>query len=281
MSYLGRAYLGALMVGSLAPVVGSFITQRRQALIGDGLGHLAFAGAAAAALFSLSPVILTLLITMSGAALLEWLQRFARARADVALSVVFYIGIGSGVLMLSATRTFTSDALTLLFGSLLTISESDLVLIGTVLTLAAVIAVTGYRTFFFLVFDERAARVAGVRTGFAAACLTALTASVIVAGMRAVGVLLVAALLVIPAAAAQRVVRSFRIAMLLGSIFGAAGALGGVWLAIRFNTPPGATIVLLTTGFYLLVVGMELIWRHFNPKRRAAARGHLATRSRT
>lgn len=254
MNYIARAYAGAVLVGGLAPVVGAFIVQRRQALIGDGLGHLAFAGAAGAALLSVSPMAFTLGVTVAGAALLEWLQRVARARADVALSVIYYAGIAAGVVMLSATRSFASSAMTLLFGSLLTITDSDLLLIGAVLGAAALVALAGYRTFFLLILDEKAAAVAGVRVGWTATLLTALAASVVVAGIRAVGVLLIAALLVIPAAAAQRVARSFKGSLLLGSIVGASGGIAGVWLAIRLDWPPGATIVLLAILLYLVIV---------------------------
>lgn len=254
MSYIARAYAGAVLVGGLAPVVGAFIVQRRQALIGDGLGHLAFAGTAGAALLSISPVAVALAATIAGAALLEWLQRFARARADVALSVIYYAGIAAGVVMLSATRSFASSALTLLFGSLLTITASDLVLIAAVLGVAALVALAGYRTFFLFVLDEKAAAVAGVPAGWTATLLTALAASVVVAGIRAVGVLLIAALLVIPAAAAQRVARSFKGSLLLGTVFGASGGVAGVWLAIRLDWPPGATIVLLAILLYLAIV---------------------------
>lgn len=267
MSYITRAYAGAALVGGLAPLVGAFIVQRRQALIGDGLGHLAFAGAAGAALLSVSPVPLALAVTIAGAAILEWLQRFARARADVALSVIYYAGIAAGVVMLSATRSFASSALTLLFGSLLTITASDLLLIAAVLGAAALVVFAGYRTFFLLVLDEKAAAVAGVPVGLTATLLTALAASVVVAGIRAVGVLLIAALLVIPAAAAQRIARSFKGSLLLGSVFGASGGIAGVWLAIRLDWPPGATIVLLAILLYLAIVVAIPIWSRVGGRR--------------
>lgn len=269
MTYVVRAYLGALLVGGLAPIVGAFIVQRRQALIGDGLGHLAFAGAAGAALLSISPILAALGVTIAGAVLLEWLQRFARARADVALSLIYYAGIAAGVVMLSATRSFASEALSLLFGSLLTISESDLVVIASVLGAASLVTLLGYRTFFLLVLDEKAAAAAGMRTGVVATLLTALAASVIVAGIRAVGVLLVAALLVIPAASAQRISKSFKGSMILGSIFGAAGGLVGVWLAMRLDWPPGATIVLVAIISYLLIVASLPLRRRIGSQRSA------------
>lgn len=273
MSYVTRAYMGALLVGGLAPLVGAFVVQRRQALIGDGLGHLAFASAAGAALLAVSPIPLTLGVTIAGATLLEWLQRFARARADVALSVIYYAGIAAGVVMLSTTRSFASSALTLLFGSLLTVTAADLLLIAAVLGASAFVVLAGYRTFFLLVLDEKAAAVAGVPVGLTATLLSALVAAVIVAGIRAVGVLLIAALLVIPAAAAQRVARSLKGSLILGSVFGASGGIAGVWLAIRLDWPPGATIALLAILLYLAIAIAMPVRSRLGGRRRIPSRG--------
>lgn len=254
MNYLGRAYIAALAVGGLAPLVGTYVVQRRLALIGDGLGHLAFAGAALASVLAVASMPVSLAVATAGAAFIELLQRRAGTRADVALAVIFYFGIAAGVVMLSASRTFNSSALTILFGSLLTISTGDLLLIVSVMAAATVFILAFRRTLFLLVLGEETAEVAGMRVGLIATLLSVVTAAVVVAGMRAVGVLLVAALLVLPAAAGQRLATSFRSGLLLSVAIGALTSLGGVWLAVHFDSPPGATIVLLAVAIYLAAI---------------------------
>jgi zinc transport system permease protein len=268
MSYLTRALLAAALVGAMAPVVGAFLVQRRLSMIGDGLGHVAFAGAAFAALIGAAALPWGLLIACTGAGVIELLQRKARARPDIAISVIFYLGIAAGVVMLSAAQRYDAGALAVLFGSLLTVSEADLVVIGAVCVIALAVSIAFYRQFFLLVLGEETALVAGVRAGLAAALLSVTTAAAVVAGMRAVGVLLVASLIVMPAAASQRLVRGFKASLATASAIGVGCGAVGLWIAVQADWPPGATIALTAIGVYLASVAISSLRPRGHRRRR-------------
>lgn len=248
--YMQLALLGAVVVGATAPLIGTFLVQKQLSLLGDGIGHVAFAGVAAGLLLGVWPVWTALIAAVSGALALEWLRSRGRTSGDLALSLFFYTGIAAGVVLTGMAGALDAGLLTYLFGSILTISRADA---ATVVALAVVIAATvagTWRALFTVVLDEESARVAGLPVTGLNFALAALTAVTVVAAMRVVGVLLVAALMVLPVASAQRVCRSFRSTLLTASGIGALAAVAGLVTARLADLAPGATIVLVASAIF-------------------------------
>jgi zinc transport system permease protein len=250
--YMQLALVAGVVVGTCAPLIGTFLVQKRMSLLGDGVGHMAFAGVSAGLLAGVWPIWTALVVAVAGAVTIEWLRSRGRASGDLALALLFYSGIAGGVVLTGLAGSLNADTLTYLFGSILTVDHADAV---TVAALGAVIVgaiAVAWRALFSVVLDEEAARVAGLPVDGLNLGLAVLAAVTVVAGMRIVGVLLVAALMVLPVGAAQRLTRSFGATLLAASGLGATSAIVGLAVARHWDLAPGGTIVLVSAALFAL-----------------------------
>jgi zinc transport system permease protein len=246
-----RLALGAgAVVGLLAPAVGFFLVQRRQSLIGDGIGHVAFAGVAAGILLDVAPVLTALVAAVLGGIAIELLRSRGGAAGDQALALVFYTGIALGVVLISAAGALNADLFQYLFGSILTVTRGDLVLIAALGAIGIGAVLVLYRALAGVAIDEEGARVAGVPIGALNVALGVLAAVTVALSMRVVGILLVAALMVLPVTAASRVAWSMRSALVLSMAIGLGSALAGLAISYYADLPPGGTIVLVAAGTF-------------------------------
>ncbi len=249
--FMQRALAAGLVTAVVCPLIGMFVVVRRQALIGDGLGHIAFAGVMGGYLLGIYPAAAAAAVTMLGAGAIEFVRRRHAHHADTALAIMFYTGIALAVIFSSMARTPGANMLGVLFGSILTVTTQDLVLIlgcGAVVT--AVVALL-FDKLVLVAFDEEIAQVSGVNTGAFGVLLSVLTALVVVVGMRVVGILLVSALMVIPVAAAHLLRRGFRATLAWAVAFSILAVLGGLTLSFYLDIAPGGTIVITAVAVYL------------------------------
>lgn len=238
------------IVGLLAPAVGFFLVQRRMSLIGDGIGHAAFAGVAAGYLLGISPVVTALVASVAGAVAVEWLRARRRAAGDQALALLFYTGIAAGVVLVSAAGALDANLFAFLFGSILTVTRGDLVLVAALGGAGLALIALLFRALAGVVLDEEGARVAGVPVGLLNVVLSGLAGVTIAISMRVVGVLLIAALMVLPVIAASRIAASLRGAVLLSMALGVASALAGLTIAYHADLAPGGVIVLVAAATF-------------------------------
>lgn len=255
--YMQLALASGIAVGAVAPLIGTFLVQKRLSLLGDGIGHMAFAGVAAGLLVGFSPLWTALVVAMAGAMTIEWLRLRRRASGDLALAVFFYTGIAAGVVLTGLAGSFNAGVLTYLFGSVLTVSPADAATIaGLAVGILAVVAVS-WRALFSVVLDEEAARVAGLPVDALNLGLAALTAVTVVASMRVVGVLLVAALMVLPVGSAQRLARSFSATLRWAVAIGVGSVVVGLVVARIGGLAPGGTIVLVASALFGVTAAVE------------------------
>src|SRR5689334_23588305 len=160
--FMRLALASGAVIGVLAPAVGFFLVQGEMSLIGDGIGHVAFAGVAAGYLIGISPVWTALAAALIGAAGIEWLRARRRTAGDQALAIVFYTGIAGGVVLVSAAGALNANLFQFLFGSILTVTRTDLVVIASLGACALVLVALLYRPLVAVVVDEEGARVAGL-----------------------------------------------------------------------------------------------------------------------
>jgi zinc transport system permease protein len=236
--------IGAI-VGLLAPAVGFFLVQRQQSLIGDGIGHVAFAGVAAGYVLGISPVASALVASIAGATAIEWLRSRRHAAGDQALALVFYTGIALGVVLISLAGELNTNLFSFLFGSVLTTTRGDLAVIASLGVAGLATIGLLYRALAGIALDEEGARVAGVPVARLNVVLAVLAATTVALSMQIVGILLIAALMVLPVIAATRLARSMRATLLLAMALGVGCVLAGLTLAYYADLPPGGTIVLL------------------------------------
>lgn len=246
--YMQLALAAGAVVGACAPLVGTFLVQRRMSLLGDGIGHLAFAGVAAGLLVGIWPVWAALVVAVLGALGIEHLRSRGRASGDLALALFFYSGIAAGVVLVGLSDSFDAGLLRHLFGGVLTVSPGDVWLVVAVGALVVTVVLTCGRALFAVVLDEESARVAGLPVDRLNALLAALTAATVVAAMRVVGVLLVAAMMVLPVATAQLVAHSFKATLRLSAALGLVAVVVGLVLARTWDLAPGGTIVLVAAA---------------------------------
>lgn len=256
--FLQRAWLAGMIIAVLCPVVGMFVVVRRQSLIGDGLGHLAFAGVAAGHLLGWYPLAGALGVTTLGALAIEQVRRLHRQFSDMALALFFYSGIALAVIFSSMSHIPSAGLLTVLFGSILTVSYGDIAVIAGcgVFILGSLYLV--YPKLLLLSLDEDIAVVAGVRNDFIGSLFSILTALVVVAGMSVVGILMVSALMIVPVATAHSLDKSFRVTLLWSIVFAMLAVAVGLLLAFRLDIAPGGTIVLCAIVQYLLLMAVKL-----------------------
>jgi zinc transport system permease protein len=252
LEFMRLAFGAGAVVGVLAPTVGFFLVQREMSLIGDGIGHVAFAGVAAGYLLGVSPVWTALGAALLGAAGIEWLRARRRTAGDQALAIVFYTGIAGGVVLVSAAGALNANLFAYLFGSILTVSRSDLLLIAALGLGALLLIGVLMRGLFAVSLDEEGARVAGLPVPWLNGVVAMLAALTVGVSMRIVGILLIAALMVLPVVAAQRVAWSLRSTIGIAIGAGLGSALAGLTISYYADLPPGGTIVLTATGLYLV-----------------------------
>ncbi|GLZ04272.1 ABC transporter [Actinomadura sp. NBRC 104412] len=243
----------AVLIGLAAPAIGTFIVQRGLSLLGDGIGHIALTGIGLGLLTGSSPVLVALVVSVLGAVAIEVLRERSRSGADVALALLFYGGLAGGVILTNAQGGGASLQ-SYLFGSISSVSATDLyVVAGLAAAVLGVVALFG-RELFLLCQDEQLARAAGLPTRFLSVLVAATAAVTVVISMRAIGLLLVSGLMIVPVAAAQQLTRGFRATMLLAMAIGVLSAVSGLAGSFQYDLPPGPSIVLLALALFVIAV---------------------------
>jgi zinc transport system permease protein len=248
-----RALLACLAVGVFAPMIGAFLVQKRLSLVGDGIAHVAFAGVGAGLLVGVWPVWSALAFAVIGAVGVETLRLKRKAAGDLALALFFYVGIAMGAVFASRAGALELETLPYLFGDPYAVTWSG---VGTIVMLGVVVVAAmrlSSRALFAVVTDEDWSRVAGLPVGPLSVALAALTAGVIVAGMRIVGILLIAAMMVLPVASAQLIARSFRGTLRFAVAIGAVASLVGLTIARPLDIAPGGAIVFVAAAMFAAV----------------------------
>ncbi|MEU7602104.1 metal ABC transporter permease [Streptomyces sp. NPDC040724] len=256
-AFMQRALIAAALVGITAPAIGTYLVQRRQALMGDGLGHVAMTGVALGLVLHTSPVWMATLVAVLGAVGMELIRARGRTSGDVALAMLFYGGLAGGVMIINLGGGQTASLLGSMFGSITTVAAEDVTAMAILAAFVLAVAIGLRRQLFAVCQDEEFARVTGLPVR-ALNLLIAVTAAVTVTvAMRIVGLLLVSAMLVIPVAAAQRLTRSFATTLGLAMAISVTVSLTGTAATYYMDVPSGATIVLLAIGVFMVMTALS------------------------
>lgn len=243
--FMRYALVAAIFTGLAAPAIGTFLVQRRLALLGDGLGHVALTGVALGLITNVAPILTAVAVAIVGAVLIELLRMYGRTSADVALAMLFYGGLAGGVLLTSLADESINSLNAYLFGAITTVSTTDLVVVGILGVVVIALSLGLSPQLFAVCQDEEHAKVSGVPTRAYSILIAVLAAVTITVAMKTVGLLLVSALMVVPVAASQQLTRSFRTTHLLAMAIGLFAAVGGLFGSYQLDTPPGPTIVMI------------------------------------
>lgn len=265
--FLQNAFLSGMIIGVIAPLLGLFIVVRRLALIADALSHVALAGIAGSLYLSqqvlffagLNPIYLGIGAAVGGSLLIEKLRSAYKHYEELAIPVILSAGIGLGAIFISLSKGFGSDLVGYLFGSVSAVSRQDLLIVVVIAIIVVAYIRLLYKELFVLSFDAEYSKVAGIRSGAIQMFFMVITALVIGASMRIVGILLVSSLMTVPVAAAMQIAKSFKGAILYSIAFGESAVLIGLVSAYYMDIAPGGTIVMTSIVLLLSVLGWKKI----------------------
>lgn len=248
--FFQRALVAGIFIAVACALLGIFLILRRDSMIGHGLAHVTFAGIALGLYLHLMPLAVALVFAILTAVAMTKLKEKAGLYGDTAIAIFSSAGFALGILLVTLSEGFNVDLFSYLFGEILAIETTEVWL--SLLLAAAVIVVVflNYRRFMSMTFDRETAKASGVKVERLEILLTVLTAITVVLGMKIVGILLVSALLVIPAAAGLQLASSFRQAVLFSSIVALCSVLVGLLLAFFLDFPASGTIVFLSFLFF-------------------------------
>jgi len=255
--FLQRALLAGVFIAIACGLLGVFLILRRDAMIGHGLAHVAFAGIALGLFLNWMPLFVALIIAVITALIIMKLKEKAGIYGDTAIAIFSSVGFALGVLLVSFARSFNVDLFSYLFGEILAIEVTEVWLSVMLAAVVVVIVILNYHTFMYMTFDRESAKASGIKVGRLDILLTVLTAITVVLGMKVVGVLLVSALLVIPAAAGLQLASSFKQAIVYSSFVAVSSVIIGLLLSFYFDFPASGTVVLLS----FLLFGLFFIFK--------------------
>lgn len=259
MAFMQRALLAGLIVAVVGPAIGLFLVLRRLSMYGDTLAHVSLAGVAAGMLSGIYPVVSGLVFAVAASLGMDWLRQSYRRYSELSVSIALAASLALAVVLLSMVPGSGGEIMAYLFGSIVTVTATDLYLVGG-LGLAVLLALGGlYKEMLSVTFDEEFARIGGLPVKLVNTIFIALTALTIGMTMRVVGVLLVSSLMVVPVATALQLARSFKSALFWAIGVGVAAVLGGLVIAYYLNLAPGGTVVLTAVGILLLVISFKRI----------------------
>ncbi len=262
LEFMQRALIAGLLTGLSAPAIGTYLVQRRLSLMGDGIGHIAITGVALGLLTGTAPVLTAVLVAIVGATAIELVRARGKASGDVALALMFYGGIAGGVLLIGLAGQGAATLNTYLFGSLTTVSPTDLYVVVGLAVAVLVVAIGLGPQLFAVCQDEEFARTTGLRVQLLNLLIAVMAAVTVTVAMRTVGLLLVSALMVVPVATAQQLTRSFRSTFMTACAIGVTACLAGIITSYNADVAPGATIVVLAlAGFVVAAIAGTLVRR--------------------
>lgn len=259
--FLQNAFFSGMVIGVIAPLLGVFIVVRRLSLIADALSHVTLAGIAGSlylsqsltALALLNPIYLGIVASVGGSMLIERLRNLYKHYEELAIPIIMSTGLGISAIFISLAQGFSTDLMSYLFGSVSAVSRQDLLIVMAVAVVVALFLLFFFKELFVLSFDEEYAKASGLPARVVHLLFMIVVALVIAASMRIVGILLVSSLITLPVAAAMRLAKGFKQAIILSIVFGELAVIVGLVSAFYLNLAPGGTIV-VTSIFILLIV---------------------------
>ncbi len=258
-SFLLRALIGGALVALSASLLGTSLVLTRYAMIGDGLSHVAFGALAIAMALSAAPLLIAIPIVMLAAFLLLRLSDNNRVRGDSAIAMLSSASMAIGVIVISLVSGMNTDLYSFMFGSILSMSQSDMVMAILLSVVVTMLFSFSYNNLFAVTFDENFARASGVRAGIWNALLAMLASVTIVLGMRIMGAILISSLIIFPPLSAMRLCGSFKGVTLLSALSSIVCFVVGLFLSYALDLPSGPVIVLTNVACFLLFSSIRLV----------------------
>lgn len=257
LPFMQRALIAGLLVGFLGSYYGVFIVQRKMSFMGDGLAHAAFGGIALGLLLETEPMWIAVPFTLIISFAITLIKERTNLEMDTSIGIFFALSVALGIIFISLRKHYTTDAFTYMFGSILSVNISDLIISGSMVLITIILSFHFWRNWAYATFDPELAKSDKLNVKFDDYLLSALISVSIVISIKLVGIVLIASFLVIPAASARLLTSTFYKMTILSIFFGLFSSIAGLLLSYYFDLPSGATIILVQAIIFFIAIIMK------------------------
>ena len=255
--YLANALLAAIFAGITCGIVGTYIVSRRMVFLCGGITHSSFGGLGIAFYLGINPILGALIFAILSAIGVEWASDKGRMREDSAIGIVWSIGMAIGALFMSITPGYTSgDLASYMFGSIITVTQQDIILLGVITAICVIGAIVLCRQIMFVAFDRSFSASQGIATRIVSYTMSIIVAITIVMAIRIMGIVLLLSLFTIPVVTANSLTKSYAAITFWASVIGVTGAVAGLILSYKCEVPPGVSIIFTLT---IALIGAKLL----------------------
>ena len=255
--YLANALLAAIFAGITCGIVGTYIVSRRMVFLCGGITHASFGGLGIALYMGINPIVGALVFAILSAIGVEWASDKGRMREDSAIGIIWSIGMAIGALFMSLTPGYTSgDLASYMFGSIITVTEQDITMLGILTALCIIGAILLSRQIMYVAFDRTFSSSQGIATRLISYVMSVIVAITIVMAIRIMGIVLLLSLFTIPVVTANTLSKSYTTITLWASIIGVMGAVLGLIMSYNWEVPPGVSIIFTLT---IALIGAKLL----------------------
>jgi len=251
--FFQNAILGGTIAALACAWVGLFLILRKEAMIGDGIAHAAFGGIAVGLLLGINPILTALLVSILAVLGISYMRRRGLAQSDSAIAVMLAVGFSLGLIIISLAGGFNIELFSFLFGSILTIDQTDLIIVSILGISTIIVLGTFYKELLSITFDEEGARLMGIPVRPLSLAFNLLVAITIVLSIKIIGVILVVALLVLPGLSALQLNLSFKGTTIIAIVFGIISMIMGIMFSAVYNVATSGVIVFTAAGIFLIV----------------------------
>ncbi len=256
-SFMQRALLAAVLVGLLCSTLSFFVVLKRLSFLGAGISHTALGGIAIGLVTGIDPILTGSIFAVGTAMSTGYISRVGRVGEDTVIGIFYATGMALGIALISSFKGYYPELFALLFGNILSVSLSDLALMAAALVVVLLFVILFFKELLAICFDEEMAVAGGLPVGSLYMGLLAAMGLTVMVSIQLVGVVLVAALIVIPGATAYRLSNNYRIMLGLSLLFGLSGSIGGLFISYFYPVPPGAAIVLILAMMFAAAMALK------------------------
>lgn len=259
MSYpfIVRAFIVGILVSLCAALLGVSLVLKQYSMIGDGLSHVSYGALSIAAACGIAPLKLSIPVVIAAAFILLRMNENGVIKSDAAIAAMSASALAIGVTVTSFTTGMTTDVCSYMFGSILAMSQDDVVLSVVLSVVVLVLFIFCYHSIFAVTFDESFARATGVKVPFYNTMISVLTAVTIVLGMQMMGAMLISSLVIFPALSSMRVFKSFKGVMISSGVLAVVCFCAGMIVSYNYSTPAGASVVLANLCVFVVFLGLQ------------------------
>ncbi|KAF0224250.1 MAG: zinc transport system permease protein [Erysipelotrichaceae bacterium] len=254
--FMNRALWVGALVAVMSPLIGQTIVLKRMSMVGDAIAHTTLAGVAIGLILNIDPLISAMVAALIGVFLVDVLRQRLPYYADVAIAILMSLGIGLAGTLSSFVRD-TNRFSAFLFGSIVAISETEVIMITGVVIIVVIVYFIFYKEIFAMTFDETMAQHSGVNVKLVNAIFMIMLGITLSIAAKTVGSLILSSLMILPVATAMQLSKSYKSTLVIAFLFSLFFMLGGLFISFYAGVKPGGAVVLLAVGTYLMILPLR------------------------